>query len=168
MIFSALLLVLFLASLDQTIVATALPTIGGDLGRAELRSWVITAYLLGTVVGAAVRQARRPLRPQAAAAGCDLIFLVGSMLCGVAGTWHELLVPPPPGPRRRRASCSTLAVVADIVPPRELGRCQGYHGAVFAVSTLVGPLPGGLFVDNLSWHWMFYVNVPFAAVRFPL
>jgi EmrB/QacA subfamily drug resistance transporter len=166
LIFSALLLVLLLASLDQTIVSTALPTIVGDLGGLDHLSWVVTAYLLtatvsGPLYGKLGDLFGRKLVLQVAI----VIFLVGSALCGLSQSMGQLI-----GFRALQGLGAgglivvTLAVVGDIIPPRERGRYQGYFGAVFGVSTIIGPLLGGFFVDNLSWRWIFYVNLPIGIV----
>jgi EmrB/QacA subfamily drug resistance transporter len=161
-IFGALLLVLFLASLDQTIVSTALPTIVGDLGGISKLSWVVTAYLLastvtGPVYGKLGDQYGRKIVLQAAIA----IFLAGSALCGLSQNMTELIAfRALQGLGGGGLFVVTIAVVGDIIPPRDRGRYQGFFGAVFGVSTVVGPLLGGFFVDSLSWRWIFYVNVP--------
>ena len=157
---------MIMSSIDGTIVATALPTIAADLGNEELRSWVITTYLLALI-------ATMPLYGKLG----DLygrkrmyitaisIFTAGSMLCGAAGSMEQLLAARfIQGVGAGGIGALAMAIVADIVPARQLGRWLGYQGAIFACSSLVGPLTGGLFVDNLSWHWAFYVNVPFAAM----
>jgi EmrB/QacA subfamily drug resistance transporter len=161
-IMSGLMLGMFLASLDQTIVSTALPTIVGDFHRSDLLSWVITAYLLAST-------ATTPLWGKAG----DLygrkrvfqlaivIFLVGSALCGAAQNMYELI-----GFRGLQGIGGgglislVFAIIGDVIPPRERGRYQGYFGAVFGVSSVVGPLVGGFFVDSLSWRYIFYVNLP--------
>jgi len=162
LIFAALMLVLLLASLDQTIVSTALPTIVGDLGGLNHLSWVVTAYLLtatvsGPLYGKFGDVYGRKLVLQVAI----VIFLVGSALCGLAQGMVELIAfRALQGLGAGGLIVVTLAVVGDIIPPRERGRYQGYFGAVFGVSTVIGPLLGGFFVDNLSWRWIFYVNLP--------
>ena len=166
LIFGALLLVLLLASLDQTIVSTALPTIVGDLGGVSKLSWVVTAYLLASTVSGPLYGKLgdlygRKIMIQAAI----VIFLVGSALCGLAQYMTELI-----GFRALQGLGAggllvvTLAVVGDIVPPRDRGRYQGFFGGVFGVSTVIGPLLGGFFVDNLSWRWIFYVNLPIGVL----
>jgi EmrB/QacA subfamily drug resistance transporter len=166
LIFVALLLVLLLASLDQTIVSTALPTIVGDLGGLAHLSWVVTAYLLASTVAAPLYGKLgdlygRKLVLQAAI----VIFLIGSALCGLSQNMAELIAfRALQGLGGGGLMVVTLAVVADIFPPRERGRYQGYFGGVFGVSTVIGPLLGGFFVDNLSWRWIFYVNLPVGAV----
>jgi EmrB/QacA subfamily drug resistance transporter len=166
LIFGALLLVLLLASLDQTIVATALPTIVGDLGGVSDLSWVVTAYLLsstvvGPVYGKLGDQYGRKVVLQSAIA----IFLVGSALAGISQNMTELIVfRGIQGLGAGGLIVVTIAVIGDIFPPRERGRYQGYFGGVFGVSTVAGPLLGGFFVDNLSWRWIFYVNVPIGLI----
>jgi EmrB/QacA subfamily drug resistance transporter len=165
-IFGALLLVLFLASLDQTIVSTALPTIVGDLGGISKLSWVVTAYLLASTVsgplyGKLGDQYGRKIVLQAAIA----IFLAGSALCGLSQNMTELIAfRALQGLGGGGLFVVTIAVVGDIIPPRDRGRYQGFFGAVFGVSTVVGPLLGGFFVDSLSWRWIFYVNVPIGLI----
>ena len=162
LIFGALLLVLLLASLDQTIVSTALPTIVGDLGGLSKLSWVVTAYLLAsTVVGPLYGKLGdlygRKLLLQAAI----VIFLAGSALCGISQNMTELIVfRAIQGLGGGGLFVVTIAVIGDIIAPRDRGRYQGFFGAVFGVSTVIGPLLGGFFVDNLSWRWIFYVNLP--------
>jgi EmrB/QacA subfamily drug resistance transporter len=166
LIFGALLLVLLLASLDQTIVSTALPTIVGDLGGISKLSWVVTAYLLastvvGPVYGKLGDQYGRKVVLQSAIA----IFLVGSALCGISQNMTELIAfRALQGLGAGGLFVITIAVVGDIIPPRDRGRYQGFFGAVFGVSTVIGPLLGGFLVDNLSWHWIFYVNVPIGLI----
>src|SRR3954466_579889 len=161
-VIGALLLVMLLASLDQTIVSTALPTIVGELGGLEHISWVVTAYLLAVTVVTPLYGKRgdlygRKLVLQAAL----VIFLVGSALCGLAQGMTELIAfRAIQGLGGGGLMVVTLAVVGDIIPPRDRGRYQGFFGAVFGVSTVVGPLLGGFFVDSLSWRWIFYVNLP--------
>jgi EmrB/QacA subfamily drug resistance transporter len=165
-IFSALILVILLASLDQTIVSTALPTIVGDLGGLSHLSWVVTAYLLastvtGPVYGKLGDQYGRKRVLQIAI----VIFLVGSALCGIAQNMTELIAfRGLQGLGAGGLLVTTIAVVGDIIPPRDRGRYQGIFGAVFGVATVIGPLLGGFFVDNLSWRWIFYVNLPIGAV----
>jgi EmrB/QacA subfamily drug resistance transporter len=166
LIFGALMLVLLLASLDQTIVSTALPTIVGDLHGLTHISWVVTAYLLastvsGPVYGKLGDLAGRKIVLQAAI----VIFLVGSALCGLAQSMTQLIAfRALQGLGAGGLLVTTIAVVGDIVPPRDRGRYQGFFGAVFGVSTVIGPLLGGFIVDNFSWRWIFYVNIPVGLV----
>jgi EmrB/QacA subfamily drug resistance transporter len=166
LIFGALLLVLFLASLDQTIVSTALPTIVGDLGGLSKLSWVVTAYLLAsTVVGPLYGKLGDLYGRKILLQAAIVIFLVGSALCGISENMTELIgFRAIQGLGGGGLFVITIAVVGDIIPPRDRGRYQGFFGAVFGISTVVGPLLGGFFVDSLSWRWIFYVNVPIGLI----
>src|SRR5580692_9670355 len=165
-IYAALMLAILLAALDQTIVSTALPTIVGDLGGLSHLSWVVTSYLLATTVSAPLwgklgDQYGRKQLFQAAI----VIFLIGSALCGLSRNMPELI-----GFRALQGlgggglMVLAQAIVGDVVSPRDRGRYQGAFGAVFGVASVAGPLLGGFFVDNLSWRWVFYVNLPIGAV----
>src|SRR5579885_542242 len=166
LIFAALLLVLLLASLDQTIVSTALPTIVGDLGGIAHLSWVVTAYLLASTVSGPLYGKLGDLYGRKTLLQVAIVlFLIGSALCGLAQDMTELIAfRALQGLGGGGLMVTTMAVVGDIIPPRERGRYQGYFGAVFGVSTVIGPLLGGFFVDNLSWRWIFYVNLPIGAL----
>lgn len=165
-IFGALMLVLLLASLDQTIVSTALPTIVGELGGLEHLSWVVTAYLLAATITGPLYGKFGDLYGRKVVLQVAIVaFLVGSMLCGIAQNMPQLIVfRALQGLGAGGLIVVTIAVVGDIIPPRDRGRYQGLFGAVFGFSTIIGPLLGGFFVDNLSWRWIFYVNVPTGAV----
>jgi EmrB/QacA subfamily drug resistance transporter len=162
LIFGALLLVLLVASLDQTIVATALPTIVGDLGGLEHLSWIVTAYLLASTIVAPLYGKLGDLYGRRRVLQVAIVvFLVGSALCGLSQNMAELIVfRAIQGLGGGGLIVVSIAVVGDLVPPRDRGRYQGLFGAVFGISTVAGPLLGGFFVDHLSWRWIFYVNLP--------
>jgi EmrB/QacA subfamily drug resistance transporter len=165
MIFAALMLVLLLASLDQTIVSTALPTIVGDLGGLAHLSWVVTAYLLAaTIAGPLYGKLGDLYGRKTVLQVAIVIFLIGSVLCGISQSMFELIAfRTLQGLGAGGLMVVTLAVIGDVIAPSERGKYQGYFGGVFGVSTVIGPLLGGFFVDNLSWRWIFYVNLPVGA-----
>ncbi len=162
LIFGALMLVLLLAALDQTIVSTALPTIVGELGGIEHLSWVVTAYLLAsTIVGPIYGKLGDLYGRRIVLQVAIVVFLVGSALCGLAQDMGQLIAfRAVQGLGGGGLIVTTIATIGDIVPPRERGKYQGFFGAVFGVSTVIGPLLGGFFVDHLSWRWIFYINSP--------
>jgi EmrB/QacA subfamily drug resistance transporter len=161
-IFSGLMLGSFLSSLDQTIVATALPTIVRDLGTASQLSWVVTAYLLASTVATGLWGKLSDLFGRKPAyLTCTAIFLVGSALCGLSQSMLELILfRALQGIGGGGLTVLAQTIIGDIVSPRDRGRYQGIFGAVFGVSSVLGPLVGGFLVDNLTWRWVFYVNLP--------
>ena len=166
LIFSALLLVMLLAALDQTIVSTALPTIVGDLGGLTHLSWVVTAYLLASTVSGPLYGKLGDLYGRKTVLQIAIVlFLIGSALCGLAQSMTELIAfRALQGLGGGGLMVTTMAAVGDIISPRDRGRYQGYFGAVFGIATVIGPLLGGFLVDSLSWRWIFYVNLPLGAI----
>ena len=162
----AVLLGLFLGALDQTIVGVALPRIVSDLKGSDLYTWVVTAYLLTSTITVPIYGKLGDVvgRQRMLIVGI-VIFLAGSALSGLSQNMGELIV------FRALQGCGAgalfpiaLAVVGDLFTPRERGRYQGLFGAVFGLSFIVGPMLGGVITDDISWHWIFYVNVPVGIV----
>src|SRR4051794_6710982 len=160
--FAAIVLAMLPAVLDQTILATALPTVASDLGRLTDVSWVITAYVVAAAATTPLwgklgdRHGRKRLLELSLA-----LFLAASALCGAAHDITFLVVARVvQGAAAGGLMSLAMAAVGDLVSPRERGRYQGYIAATFAVATVAGPLVGGLLVDHASWRWVFYVNLP--------
>ena len=161
-IMSGLMLGLFLAALDQTIVSTALPTIVGDFHRSDLLSWVITAYLLASTASTPLWGKAGDLYGRKRVFQLAIVvFLVGSVLCGAAQSMYQLIAfRGVQGIGGGGLLSLVFAIIGDVIPPRERGRYQGYFGGVFGLSSVIGPLAGGFFVDNTSWRYIFYINLP--------
>ena len=162
LVLGALMLTMLLAALDQTIVSTALPRITSDLNGLGQLSWVVTAYLLTSTASTPIWGKisdlyGRKIMLQSAI----VIFLIGSALAGAAQSMSWLIVTRGiQGLGGGGLMVLAIAVIADVIPPRERGRYTGLFGGVFAVSSIAGPLLGGFFVDSLSWRWIFYINLP--------
>ncbi len=167
-VFIGLMLVLLMAALDQTIVSTALPTIVGDLGGLNHISWVVTAYLLAQTAVTPIYGKLGDLYGRKIVLQFALVvFLAGSALCGAAQSMTELIVfRALQGLGGGGLMVGTMAAIGDVVTPRERGRYQGYFGAVFGLASVIGPLLGGFFTSNLSWRWIFYVNLPIGVLAF--
>src|SRR3954447_1463522 len=165
-VLSALMAGMLLAALDQTVLSTALPTIVGELSGLERLSWVVTSYLLTSTVSVPLYgklsdlHGRKHLFQMAIG-----IFVVGSLLSGLAQTMTQLIIfRGVQGLGAGGIQSMAQAIIADIVSPRERGRYVGYMTGTWALSSIAGPLLGGLFVDHLTWRWLFFINVPIGAV----
>ena len=167
-VFLAIVLGMLLAALDQTIVATALPTIVADLGGAGHQSWVVTSYLLAsTIITALVGRLGDLFGRKTIFQAAVMFFVAGSVLCGLSQSMAMLV-----GARALQGigggaiTVTATALIGEVIPLRDRGRYQGALGAVFGVTTVIGPLLGGYFTDHLSWRWAFWVNVPVSIVVF--
>ncbi len=170
LVFLAVAAVLFLASLGQTVVTAALPIIVGELGGLDRIAWVITAYLLAATVGAPVFGKLGDMfgRKVVMQAGI-VVFLLGSVLAASAGSiWMLVVGRFVQGLGGGGLIVVSMATVADVVPPRQRGRYQGMLGAVFGLSTVVGPLAGGFVVQHMHWSWMFLLNLPLGGIAFAI
>jgi len=167
-VFAGLMLVLLMAALDSTIVSTALPTIVGDLGGLNHISWVVTAYLLAQTAVTPIYGKLGDLYGRKVVLQAGLVvFLVGSALCGLSQNLTELIAfRALQGLGGGGLIVSAQAAIGDVVSPRDRGRYQGYFGAVFGIASVVGPLLGGFLTTNLTWRWIFYVNLPIGVLAF--
>jgi EmrB/QacA subfamily drug resistance transporter len=167
-ILGALMMGMFLASLDQTIVSTALPTIAGDLHGINRLSWVVTAYLLASTISIPLWGKLGDLYGRKSFFQLAIvIFVGGSMLSGLSQSMIQLIACRAiQGIGAGGLIVGSQSIIGDVIPPRERGRYMGYFGAVFALSSVLGPLAGGWFTEHLSWRWIFYINVPIGIAAF--
>lgn len=166
LIFLAIVFGMLMAALDQTIVATALPTIVSDLGNAGHQSWVITSYLLTSTFATVLAGKLGDLFGRKLVfQGAVVCFVLGSVLCGLSTSMVMLV-----GARALQGvggggvTVTATALIGEVIPLRDRGRYQGMLGAVFGVTTVIGPLLGGYFTDYLTWRWAFWINVPISVV----
>lgn len=157
---------MLLAALDQSIVGTALPRIVSDLGGLNHITWVVTAYLLTSTASTPLWGKISDLYGRRIIFQITIvIFLIGSALCGLAQSMPQLILfRAIQGIGGGGLMAIAFAIIGDVIPARERGRYSGYFGAVFGVSSLAGPLLGGWITDNISWRWIFYINLPIGIV----
>ena len=165
-VFVTILMGLMLSALDQTIVSTALPTIVGDLGGSQHLSWVVTSYILAETIATVIAGKFGDLFGRKRVFQVSVaVFIIGSLFCGLAQDMTALILSRAvQGIGGGGIAVTATALIGDVIPLRQRGKYQGALGAVFGVTTVIGPLLGGVFTDQLSWRWAFYVNVPLALV----
>ncbi|MEF3306489.1 MDR family MFS transporter [Paenibacillus sp. GYB003] len=167
---AGLLLGMFVGALDQTIVSTAMPTVITELGGFEHYVWVFSAYMIATVVATPIFGKLSDIYGRKLFFQLGLVlFLIGSVLCGIAGTMTELIVYRAiQGIGGGALMPIAFAVIFDIFPPEKRGKMNGLFGAVFGLSSVFGPALGAYITDYIDWRWVFYINLPIGLVAFLL
>jgi EmrB/QacA subfamily drug resistance transporter len=165
-VMSGLMIAMLLAMLDNLVVGTAMPTIVGELGGLAHLSWVVTAYALATGVATPVWAKLGDLYGRKGVFMASIvIFLAGSALAGISQDMMQLIAfRGIQGIGAGGLMVGAMAIIGDLVPPRERGRYQGLMAAVMPLAFIGGPLLGGFLTDNLSWRWTFYINIPLGIV----
>lgn len=165
-VLGALIMAVMLAALDTSIIATALPTIAGEFNAFESFAWVGTAYIVASTIATPLLGKLSDLYGRRVIFQITMgIFLIGSVLCGLAQSMNQLIAfRAVQGLGGGGIQALAFAILGDILPPRERGRYIGYFTIAFAASALAGPLVGGFIIEQFSWPWIFFINVPFCAV----
>ena len=166
MVLGALMLAVLLANLETTIIATALPTIAGEFNAFESFAWVGTAYIVTSAISTPLLGKLSDIYGRRLVFQSTMcLFMVGSLLCGFAQSMGQLIAARAvQGVGGGGIQALAFAILGDVLPPRERGRYMGYFTLAFVGSALLGPLVGGFIIDHYSWPWIFWVNVPLAAI----
>lgn len=165
-VFTALIIATFLTAIEGTIVSTAMPKIVGDLGGSHLYTWVISVYLLTTVISTPIFGKLADLygRKLMFTIGV-IIFLIGSMLSGLSQSMEQLVVfRLIQGIGAGALATIPFTIIGDVFTFEERGKVQGWMSSVWGISGIIGPVTGGLIVDLVSWHWIFFMNLPFGLI----
>ena len=169
-VFSGVALAMLMAAMDQTIVATALPTMASQFGGLEMLPWVVTAYLLTSTTTTPIYGKLSDLYGRKRVLQTAiLLFLVGSVLCAAAQSMTQLILfRGLQGLGGGGLMSLAFTIIGDVVAPRERGRYQGMIGGVFALASVAGPLLGGIFTETIGWHWIFLINLPLGVAAFAM